>query len=100
LRANPNWAEAHYNLATALGRKGDWDEAVAHFREAVRLQPKLAAAHEALGAALILLNRRDEGVQHLEKAVEILRAGSAPTPREPPDRLSPRAPSDMKSRTQ
>jgi tetratricopeptide (TPR) repeat protein len=53
---------AHNNLGNALQRQGWLDEAVTHYREAVRLKPDYAEAYNNLGDAL-------HGQGHLEEAV-------------------------------
>ncbi len=45
-------AETHYSLGNALAEKGQYDAAIAEYREAIRLQPNLSEAHFALGIAL------------------------------------------------
>jgi tetratricopeptide (TPR) repeat protein/tRNA A-37 threonylcarbamoyl transferase component Bud32 len=45
-------ALAHVNIGIALLRKGDVDEALAAFRQALVLDPRFAQAHIGLGAAL------------------------------------------------
>ena len=52
LRINPDFPEAHYNLANALFQSGRLDEAIAHFREALRLKPDFADAQRNLSKAL------------------------------------------------
>jgi tetratricopeptide (TPR) repeat protein len=47
---------AHYNLGNALRDQGKLPEAIAEFREAMRLKPDYAGAHNNLGNAL-----RDQG---------------------------------------
>jgi tetratricopeptide (TPR) repeat protein len=39
--ADPNYAEAHFNLATLLRRRGDAAEAAPHFQKAFELNPQL-----------------------------------------------------------
>jgi predicted O-linked N-acetylglucosamine transferase (SPINDLY family) len=41
----PNYADAHNNLAEALKDSGQLDEAVAHYRAAMKLRPQDAALH-------------------------------------------------------
>jgi tetratricopeptide (TPR) repeat protein len=41
LRIQSDFAFAHYNIADSLARMGRMDEAVAHFREARRLNPDI-----------------------------------------------------------
>ena len=49
LRLKPDYADAHYNLGLALGKKGQIDEAIRQFQEAIRLRPGLRRAHYNLG---------------------------------------------------
>ena len=42
INSSPNFAQAHYQLAIALRRKGDQDEAAKEFRKAAELDPQLA----------------------------------------------------------
>jgi Flp pilus assembly protein TadD len=39
VKADPNLAEAHYNLALALDKMGKHDEATAAFKKAIELAP-------------------------------------------------------------
>ena len=41
LRLNPDNAEAHYNLGTALGKKGQIAKAICQYQEALRLKPDM-----------------------------------------------------------
>ena len=53
LRFQPNLAEAHANLGSALARTpGRLSEAMAQFEAALRLDPNSVAAHVNLGNAL------------------------------------------------
>jgi tetratricopeptide (TPR) repeat protein len=49
LAANPEMADVHNNLGTALLRLGDVAGAEAAIREAIRLRPELAVTHFNLG---------------------------------------------------
>jgi Flp pilus assembly protein TadD len=48
----PDYPEAHNHLGLALVRKGQTDEAIRQFQEALRLKPDYAAARRSLEAAL------------------------------------------------
>ena len=50
--SSPTDAEAHNNLGTALEATGKLDEAIAEYREAIRLKPDYAEAHYNLGLTL------------------------------------------------
>ena len=51
----PESAEMHNILGSALADKGEFDRAIAEFREALRLEPDSASAHGNLGLALASL---------------------------------------------
>jgi tetratricopeptide (TPR) repeat protein len=56
----PQDAEAHYNLAIALGGLDRNEEAIEHYRRAIALAPDHAKAHSNLGGALAAGNRHAE----------------------------------------
>ena len=60
LALNPNSPPTHYNLGIALSMQRKVDEAIAEFREAVRLDDNYADAHNNLGAMLHVSGRLDE----------------------------------------
>ena len=64
-------AKARANLGVLEAQLGNYDQAVSHCREAVRLQPDYAFAHLTLGAALLELHQRDEGKQHLAESLRL-----------------------------
>jgi len=64
-------ATAHNSLGSALARRGQIDEAIAHFRKASEIKPDYAEAHNNLGSALAGRERLDEAVAHFQKALEI-----------------------------
>src|SRR5947207_3178412 len=66
----PESAGVHNVLGIALTNSGMLDEAIAEFREALRLDPALAAAHWRLGKALASRGRED-AIEHLRRSVEL-----------------------------
>lgn len=72
-------ARAHARLADALFAKGEYDEAVPHYREAVALRrralgdrhPEVAPTLVSLGAALSQLGRSHEALEPLREALAI-----------------------------
>jgi spermidine synthase len=67
----PESADVHNILGIALADRGRIDEAIAEFREALRLDPASAQTHWHLGAALAYRGARDEAVEHLRESVRL-----------------------------
>ena len=60
---------AQSNLAEALENAGQFNEAITHAKEALRLRPDLVDAQVNLGLALAAVGRRDEAVAYYEAAL-------------------------------
>ena len=74
---NPECWMAHNNLGLWYEGRGDLENAVSEFREAIRLRKDYAAGHNNLGSALVKLpGRLDDAVSHYEEALR-LRPGFA-----------------------
>jgi tetratricopeptide (TPR) repeat protein len=71
LMKNPGCWMAHYNLGIVLNDRGDSDEAIAHYRQAIELRPSYAEAHYNLGRLLAQKGQLDDAVTHYEKALEL-----------------------------
>jgi spermidine synthase len=67
----PDSADVHNTLGIAFAEKGRMDDAIAEFREALRLAPDSAQTHWHLGAALAYRGARDEAVEHLRRSVQL-----------------------------
>lgn len=76
LRVKPDFAEAHFHLATQLRKQGRAEEAVAALRAAVAANPRHVDALSNLGALLRKLKHLDEAEAVYRKAVA-LEAASA-----------------------
>jgi protein O-GlcNAc transferase len=71
LAIKPDYAEAHYNLGSALQGLGRHGDAVTHYRKALALGHDNADLHNNLGAALQQVGRPDEAIAHLERALAL-----------------------------
>ena len=70
LEARPDYPDAHYNLAGALGSQGKLDEAIGHLRRALDINPRRADAHHNLGVALGSQGKFDEALDHVREALK------------------------------
>jgi tetratricopeptide (TPR) repeat protein len=62
---------AHNNLGAALLGKGQIDEAIRQYQEAIRLNPGYAEAHNNLGAALLGKGQTDEAIRQYQEALRL-----------------------------
>ena len=60
---------AHNNLAHALGKVGEIDDAIAEWEEVIRLKPQDASAHNAVGALYVNSERPDAALPYLKQAL-------------------------------
>jgi len=65
----PGNAGAHNNLGNVLAESGQFEPAMAQYREALRLVPEYADAHTDLGNALVKEGRPAEAVDHYRAAL-------------------------------
>lgn len=66
LRFNPNLAETHANMGTALLLRGDLEGAANHLRKALELQPTYVQARYNLGMVAHRRGAASEAVEHFE----------------------------------
>jgi tetratricopeptide (TPR) repeat protein len=71
IRAEPDNASLHDDVALLYAQVGDLDRVAAHFAEAARIRPDAASAHYNLGNAQLLRGRRQEARPAFERAIEI-----------------------------
>ena len=62
---------AHSNLGLALADRGQFDEAITHYRKALEIDPNYVLAHYSFGPALASRGQFDEAIAHYRKALEI-----------------------------
>jgi len=70
LDKNPADFEAQYNLAALLQMRGQLNESISHFLQALRIRPTDAIANNALGAALLASGRVGESIPPLVAALK------------------------------
>lgn len=71
LRITPDSDVAHTGLGGILYARGRLDEAIEHYREAIRRRSGNGAAQNGLAMALADQQKVDEAIEHWQKAVEI-----------------------------
>ena len=71
LAKNPDSWTAHTNLGAALADLGRPQEAITHYREALRLMPASAEAHNNLGNTLFQLGRPQEAIPHYRESLRL-----------------------------
>jgi len=71
IQINPNYKEAHFNLALELSKMGRQDEAISHWRRALLIEPNFVEAHYMLGITLAETGRADEALSHYRRALQI-----------------------------
>ncbi len=60
---------AHDSLGTALAKRGQFGEALAHHRQALEIKPDCAIAHNNVALALTRLGQPDEALAHFRQAL-------------------------------
>jgi Tfp pilus assembly protein PilF len=71
IKTDPDGSYGHYNLAREIARKGRYQEAMRHYREALRIRPDDADSHNNLGLLLALTGQFDRSLAELQRAVEV-----------------------------
>ena len=71
IRKNPAAWMAHGNLGTILARNGGLEEAIIHFRTAIKLKPDYLLAYNHLGTALTEKGELEEAIIQYRTAIKI-----------------------------
>ncbi|MCH2127997.1 MAG: tetratricopeptide repeat protein [Pirellulaceae bacterium] len=71
ISANPDYADAHYNLARAYQGQQQFTLAVEHYQLARKLRPRDANTLNNLAGAYHLMGQLDKAVVHYQKALDI-----------------------------
>jgi tetratricopeptide (TPR) repeat protein len=67
----PTFAIAHNNLGNALSAERKFEEAISHFKTAIRLNPNRAGVHANLGNALSAERKFEEAISHFKTAIKL-----------------------------
>ncbi|MGB3402769.1 MAG: tetratricopeptide repeat protein [Microcoleaceae cyanobacterium] len=70
INKQPDFFEAHYNLAESLTHLKDWEEAKLAYDRVIKLNPTFERAYIGLGNILVEKAQWDEAIQNYEKAIE------------------------------
>jgi len=79
LSQTPGSPIAHNNLANALFDRGQLEEAVREWHEALRIDPDCLEAHISLGNAMFSIDRLDEAEKESRAAIRVNRIQPRPT---------------------
>lgn len=71
LTSNPKSAKAHSKIGAILAVRGEFDQAIPHFRKAIQTQPDFPQALSNLGGALGNTGQVEEAVACFEKALKL-----------------------------
>ena len=71
IHIDPNFADAHTNLANAYQRIGQTYDAIKEYKTAIQLSPDVAKIHYNLGTTLLHAGRLDESIAEFLWAIKI-----------------------------
>ncbi len=64
-------AETHNGLGFVLSRQGKLDEAIAQFRDAIRMNPKYTAAYNNMAGSLLKQGKLDEAASYYQTSLSV-----------------------------
>lgn len=70
-RERPSYAQVHYRLGEALGRRGDYEQARAQLEQALAIDAEFEPAHRALGQFLLHAGDLPRALEHLQHAATL-----------------------------
>ena len=67
----PNFVAVHNNLGVALVAEGKNEEAISHYKMAIKIKPDYAEAYNNLGGALFHAKMTEEAIDYFKEAIRI-----------------------------
>ncbi len=71
IRRLPDFAFAYYNKANILCRQKDYEAAIRHYNDAIRVDSEFAEAYFNRGLTYIYTGNHEQGMQDLSRAGEL-----------------------------
>jgi glycosyltransferase involved in cell wall biosynthesis/Tfp pilus assembly protein PilF len=71
VKASFNCAQPHYSLGKAFAKKGEWEQAISSYRQALHIDSHSAEIARSLAEALVKNGQLDEAVTVYQKAIKI-----------------------------
>ncbi len=79
LARNPDCFPGHFNLGNHFMREREYERALFHFEQTVRIDPSLIVVHRSCARCCKSLGRVEEAVEHYRRAAEVERRKSPKT---------------------
>jgi len=67
----PGFSVVHNNLGIALFAKQKIEEAISHYKMAIKINPDFALPHNNLGNALVAEGKNEEAISHYKMAIKL-----------------------------
>jgi len=67
----PGFSVVHNNLGSALVAEGKNEEAISHYKMAIKIKPDYALPHGNLGLALVTERKNEEAISHYKMAIKL-----------------------------
>ena len=64
-------ANTHFDLAAALSSQGQLNEAIVHYKQALKIEPDRADVHLEVAAALASRGRHEEAIRHYRRVLQM-----------------------------
>ena len=71
IKINPEFADAHYELALILKDKKDYENSKKHFLKTIKIQPEFSAAHFNYALLLKEMNDHKVSLEHFVMAIDL-----------------------------